>query len=211
MGQRTAIHEQVLSAQTAEDLNRVYGEWASSYDDDLVTKWNYQGPTVTIKWVKYHWSDALPCAQANVLDAGCGTGLAGLALHGEGFRLIHGLDHSPDMLDQARAKGVYQSLEQTDLNQPLQTPDNQYDLVTCVGTFTSSHVSPAALYELLRITKPGGLVALTVRDTFWDEAAFGEILRQVQVNGTAVLLEMRTEPYIPAEGSMCKLLVLMAC
>ena len=44
MGQRTAIHEQVLSAQTAEDSNRVYGEWASSDDYGLVNRSNDQAP-----------------------------------------------------------------------------------------------------------------------------------------------------------------------
>lgn len=209
MGQRTAIHEQVLSAKNAEDLNQAYGAWASSYDDDLIHKWNYQGPAATVKWVTYHWPDLLPREEADVLDAGCGTGLVGVALHGEGFRLIHGLDYSADMLEQARAKGFYQSLEQVDLNQPLKTPNDYYDLVTCVGTFTSAHVRPAAIHELLRVTKSGGLVALTVRETYWREAEFAETLRRVQVDGSAVVLEMRTEPYIPTEGSMCKLLVLM--
>ena len=38
-----------------------------------------------------------------------------------------------------------------------------YNGVTCVGTFTSAHVEPEALHELLRVTRLGGIVCCNVR------------------------------------------------
>jgi ubiquinone/menaquinone biosynthesis C-methylase UbiE len=210
MGNRTEIHEQVLSAASDKELMQAYGRWAASYDSDLIGKWNYQGPATAAKWVVHYWSDQVAPARAHVLDAGCGTGLVGEALDRLGFSIITGVDYSEDMLEQARAKGVYQTLQKVDLNLPLDADSNTYDLVTCVGTFTSAHVQPKALKELLRVTKPRGLLVATVRATFWEEAQFGQALVDSLKNSAASLLELRTEPYIPTEGSDCKLLVLRA-
>jgi predicted TPR repeat methyltransferase len=210
MSNRTEIHEQVLSAASDEELMQTYGKWAASYDSDLIGKWNYQGPAAAAKWVEHYWSHQVAPARAHVLDAGCGTGLVGEALHRLGFSTITGVDCSEDMLKQARAKGVYQTLQKVDLNLPLDADSHTYDLVTCVGTFTSAHVQPKALQELLRVTKPQGLLVATVRATFWEEAHFGQTLVDALKNSAATLLELRSEPYIPTEGSECKLLVLRA-
>jgi hypothetical protein len=55
MGNRTEIHEQVLSAASDKELMQAYGRWAASYDSDLIGKWNYQGPATAAKWVEHYW------------------------------------------------------------------------------------------------------------------------------------------------------------
>ena len=54
-----------------------------------------------------------------------------------------------------------------DMNQPLAIAADVYDAVTCIGTFTSTHVAPEALSELIRVTRSGGTVVFTVRDDYW--------------------------------------------
>jgi len=71
------------------------------------------------------------------------------------------------MLAEARQKRVYQALDCMDMNQPLAIAADAYDAVTCIGTFTSTHVAPEALFELVRVTRPGGAVVFTVRDDYW--------------------------------------------
>jgi len=46
--------------------------------------------------------------KVQVLDLGCGTGLVGQALWDRGFRKIWGVDISPEMIELASFKDVYQ-------------------------------------------------------------------------------------------------------
>jgi len=50
-----------------------------------------------------------------VLDLGCGTGLAGLAISDLPVGPMHGVDLSPRMLAQAAAKGIYATLTEADV------------------------------------------------------------------------------------------------
>ena len=70
-----------------------------------------------------------------------------------------------------------------DLNQPIDTKDNSYDAVMCVGTFTFGHVKPNALDEFVRITKPGGLICFTINEGIHEEYGFDkkiDILKQIK-------------------------------
>jgi len=57
---------------------------------------------------------------------------------------IDGLDSSQKMLKKAAEKQAYLNLTQADLTSSLNIPDNQYDAVISVGTFTCAHVGPVA-------------------------------------------------------------------
>ncbi|MEZ5651116.1 MAG: class I SAM-dependent methyltransferase [Burkholderiaceae bacterium] len=204
MSQREDIHERVLTAKTQQELMDTYGDWAVRYDHDLVESWGYPAPALTVSWLTRYVArrDLL------VLDAGCGTGLVGQILRQQGFETIDGLDYSKGMLAQARAKNVYRHLRQADMNQSLPIADASYDIVTCVGTFTASHVKPDALAELVRITRAGGWLCFTVRSTTWDETRFREHVLALERDGRVRLHEQRTEPYIEQEGASCKLVLL---
>ncbi|EKV27387.1 hypothetical protein C882_1889 [Caenispirillum salinarum AK4] len=70
-----------------------------------------------------------------VLDAGCGTGLVGVELATRGFPVVDGLDISPEMLGEARAKGVYRDLVEADMTKPLTAlATDAYAGVISVGT-----------------------------------------------------------------------------
>jgi SAM-dependent methyltransferase len=57
--------------------------------------------------------------QARILDAGCGTGLAGQILAARGYRNVEGLDLSAGMLREAGKKARYAALHQQTLGEPL--------------------------------------------------------------------------------------------
>jgi len=201
---RSNIHEQVLTATTTDALMDTYGGWAEQYDHDLTKAWGYPAPERAVQQLKRY----VPDANATILDAGCGTGLVGQLLRQQGFTNVNGLDFSAGMLAQAKEKQVYSTLLQADMNRPLAIPDGAYQAVTCVGTFTSAHVKPDALSELVRITCTGGFVVFTVRDTYWAETNFDHHIMSLCQSNRVRLHECRTEPYIQEEGSECKLLVL---
>ena len=140
-----------------------------------------------------------------ILDAGCGTGLVGLALASQGYTNITGLDYSEAMLDEAAGKGVYESLERADLTAPLALSANHFDAVTCVGTLTLGHVGPEALTELIRVTRPGGYLCFSVRDEAWAEHCYAEVLEAHVAAGRCSEVETRSAPYIEEDGSTCQL------
>lgn len=105
-----------------------------------------------------------PPHAALILDVACGTGLVAAELQARGFLQLHGVDGSPEMLDQARARGLYQHLSLCILGQePLPSPEGTFDAVLIVGALSDGQVPCSAVPELLRVTKPGGLVCLTTR------------------------------------------------
>jgi predicted TPR repeat methyltransferase len=69
----------------------------------------------------------------DILDIGCGTGLAG-ALVRSLARRLDGVDLAPAMLDKARAKSVYDSLEQSDLVAFMSARSGSYDAILAAAT-----------------------------------------------------------------------------
>ena len=198
---RKEIHDKVLNASNKEELNDVYGEWAERYDHDLLNEMGYVAPVAAGRMLL----DYLDDKAALVMDAGCGTGLVGEYLHREGYLNIEGLDYSEEMLEKAREKNLYKKLSQGDLMVQLDIAENTFDAIISVGTFTCGHVGPAALGELVRITKPGGFICFTVRDQAWEADNYHAEMGQIEENGHWKLMEERTEDYIQDEGSSCKI------
>ena len=204
MGKITKVHAQALSAHSTDVLLAVYDEWAARYDHDLTEEWGYSTPARVVDFLCQYLNQSNPL----VLDAGCGTGLVGVALANAGVARVEGIDFSGAMLREAAGKKIYCQLHCLDMNDDLPLASGRYDGVTCVGTFTTAHVQPKALYELVRVTRPGGILSFSVRIEYWNATHFRSLLTAMDVAGAAVLEEVRTEPYVDSEGSKCKLVVL---
>jgi predicted TPR repeat methyltransferase len=105
---------------------------------------------------------------ARILDLGCGTGLVGEELKKHGYKNIHGVDLTPELLESAKAKGIYGLLQQGSMGSPeckdLGIGANQYDATICVGTLALAHVKSEGLDDLVHVVKPGGLVCFSIRD-----------------------------------------------
>jgi SAM-dependent methyltransferase len=95
---------------------------------------------------------------ASILDAGCGSGrmLDELADLGE----VHGIDASRLAVEAARARGH----ERVELGAIERLPfrDASFDLVTCLDVLEHTPDELATLTELLRVTRPGGHLLVTV-------------------------------------------------
>ncbi len=147
-----------------EECRSAYSDWAESYEKDTVEDMGYVAPSIVAEKL-----ETLVDSSAVILDAGCGTGLAGAEMAKRGFRAVDGMDLSPEMLDVAREKDVYRDLQVADMTGPLDYETDVYDAVTCVGTFTHAHVGPQGFNELVRVTKPTGFVVATVHEDVWDD------------------------------------------
>ena len=139
-----------------------------------------------------------------VLDAGCGTGLAGAELAKRGFETVDGMDISPEMLGIAREKNAYRDLRIEDMTGPLSYETDAYDAVSCVGTFTHAHVGPKGFDELIRITKPGGLVIATVHENVWPDG-YEEHFETIEKSGRATVKSIEESPYHLDKCRLCVL------
>ena len=198
--ERNELLQRVLNATNHTELMDAYKDWAASYDTDLLEGFQYSAPTITAGVL----NDYLDDKNARILDAGCGTGLVGEILKQQGYRDIDGLDYSADMLREAGKKNVYGNLIQADLTRRLDIPDNAYDAVICVGTFTLGHVGPEAFRELLRVTRKDGYICFTVRMTAYEQHDYRSKMLDLEVKKAWELQELRTATYFQSDNTPCK-------
>ena len=207
MGEQAEIHVKILTAASTDELMEVYDGWADRYDKELLEDWGYTSPQKAVQLLL----EVMDSRDLKVLDAGCGTGLVGELLKEAGVSSLSGIDYSPGMLAEAERKGVYGALHTMDMNLPLTLPSNSFDAVTCIGTFTSTHVKPETIRELTRVTRSGGALVFTVRDDYWQSTNFSDLVTELHVSGIARIEQIRLEPYIHSEGSKCRFVVLGVC
>ncbi len=152
--------------RTGEETRDFYDRWSQVYDEELSEN-AYSQPTRCALAMAMQLSDR----DAPILDAGCGTGLSGLALAAAGFTWIDGCDFSPGMIEKAKKLKLYRSLFIADLNRTLAVPDATYGGLAAVGVFSFGHVKASAVDEFHRIVRPGGIIVIGVNDHFYREGS----------------------------------------
>ena len=153
----------------------VYEEWAQNYDSDNDHLLGTVSQPQCVKLVAKELEDK----NAEMIDIGCGTGLVGEHLKAFGFKNFDGIDISEKMLEIAKTRG-YRKLLLGSLNKDLPIYNNTYDVTFCVGVFTHGHVKSDRVSELLRITKPGGLICFTVNEGVYEEYGFKNTIYQYE-------------------------------
>ncbi|NEO28974.1 MAG: class I SAM-dependent methyltransferase [Symploca sp. SIO3C6] len=161
--------EKVKSAQNNQELSNIYDHWSQEYDESVLS-FGYNPPAVISGLV----GRFIQSTDANILDAGVGTGMVGELLSILGYTNLVGIDLSLGMLERARKKQVYQDLRQMVLGQPLDFTDNAFDAVVSAGTFSANHAPPESFDEFMRIVKPQGFIIVAIRV---DVAAYIDTIR----------------------------------
>nr|POF17528.1 williams-beuren syndrome chromosomal region 27 protein [Quercus suber] len=193
-------------ASSPDDCKKLYSEWAATYNLDVNSPaMEYVAPTMVAQAV----GAANGRIDGSILDAGCGTGLVGVALHQAGARNIDGLDLSPEMIELAEKTAVYNTLNTADLCQRIDIPNAKYDVVTCCGTLTHGHVGPdPALKEFIRITKKGGVVVATVLDDIWSSGGFKAEVERLKVEGSVEVVSTESMEYRRGDAVRARVLVM---
>jgi SAM-dependent methyltransferase len=125
---------------------------------------------------------AARCARtvSDVLDVGCGTGRYLIPLTAAGFR-VTGLDNSPDMLAQCRARlerrNLQAALVQSDFTQMAES--GAYDAVLCMDSticyLTESEDIIKTLSLFAHALRPGGVLVLEILNAFANVQSLGEM------------------------------------
>ena len=185
----------IYKLKTTDEVMRYYDEWGikNKYDQDMV-EWNYTGPKECVDVFKKYTKDK----NIKIFDAGCGTGLVGLELKKFGYNNYDGADLSQKLLDLV-PKNLYKKLLKADLNKKIQSEDNSYDAVMCVGTFTFGHVKANALEEFIRITKNNGLICFTINEGIYEEYGFDKKINELNEKKLWQMKEFFKSDYIASK------------
>ena len=143
-----------------------FDRFAASFDATL-KRLDYRAPELVAGAVAERLGE--PKADKDILDLGCGTGLAGLLLTSYKKHLV-GVDLSTKMMELARQRGCYDALSKAELQSYMEKqPPAHVDIAICVDTLVYIGALERTYMGAAHILKPGGLFIATV-EALPDEA-----------------------------------------
>lgn len=157
----------VYGLGSPQAMQEHYSKWASSYDDEV----GGNGYATPKRVADALWSK-LPEADTPILDYGCGTGLSGLALANVGYRVIDGMDPTPEMLQGAKAKAVYRNLFGFEITDPTPVQPDTYKAITAIGVIGTGAAPPETLDMLMNALPKGGFLAFSFNDLTLAEPSY---------------------------------------
>jgi predicted TPR repeat methyltransferase len=111
-------------------VEALFDGYATQFAQHVVQVLNYRAHEVLTRPL----ATLHPERFASVLDLGCGTGLCGPLVKPRADRLV-GVDLSAQMIEQARALGVYDHLVHADITEHLRHANERHDLVLAADVF----------------------------------------------------------------------------
>ena len=182
----------IYKLTSKDKVLKYYDDWTKNaqFNQDMI-EWEYTAPVNTVQLLDKYIHDK----NIKILDAGCGSGLAGIELKKRGYTNIYGVDFSKSMLNLI-PNNIYQTVELIDLNEPLKYDDNDFGAIICVGTFTYGHVKAHALDEFIRVTNKNGYICFTINEGIYTEYKFDKKINELSKNKSWEVLNLSKSSYI---------------
>lgn len=140
----------------------LFDQYADRYDAEAVDTLGYRGPEVLAHALARVLGP--PAGALDVLDLGCGTGLAGRALRPFARRL-EGVDLSPNMVAKAEARGIYDKLLVGDMVAAVAEAAAAWDLIGAADALAYVGDLEPLFAAVRRALKPEGAFAALVEDS----------------------------------------------
>lgn len=193
-------------------VRETFDAFAPGFEQRVVGELGYRVPELLAALVL----PGLP-PEAQGLDLGCGTGLAGAALRGR-LAALTGVDLSARMLELAAAKGCYTALHEAELSNWLSgAPAAAFDLVLAADVFIYIGDLEDTFAGVARVLRPGGQFAFSIELCEGQDYRLQETGRYAQSPAYVAALAGRhglalrhTQPWEVREGMPGRLFVL-AC
>lgn len=153
------IRGETTTTAPADYVKNVFDMYADNFDQHLVDVLQYRVPEMLRELVGEH---AAPSAQSlDIIDLGCGTGLCAPLFRGVA-RTLHGVDLSPRMIDKARERNLYDTLEVGDVAASLRAQADAWDFVISADVFVYIGDLQEVFAACFTALRPGGLFAFSV-------------------------------------------------
>ncbi|MBA2965473.1 MULTISPECIES: methyltransferase domain-containing protein [Ramlibacter] len=135
-------------------VRQLFDSYAGEFDQHLVQALGYRAPQLLVDGLQGRRFQA-------ALDLGCGTGLCAPLLRPIAQRL-DGIDLSPNMVRQARARGLYDEVVEADLAPHLAATPRRYDLLLAADVFIYVGDLEAVFAGAARVLEDGGAFCFSV-------------------------------------------------
>jgi predicted TPR repeat methyltransferase len=159
-------------------IRALFDGYAPDFDDALTGGLRYRAPDMLL-YAAARAGGGEAMRFADVLDLGCGTGLAGAAFRPFCERLV-GVDLSRGMLAEARGKGLYDELVEAEAMTYLRAEAERgahYDIVLAADVLIYFHELRQVPPVAAKVLKPGGVLAFTVETHDGDGVILRDTLR----------------------------------
>ena len=153
----TLSHVIPPSRVPARAVANLFDKYAENFDDHLVNRLQYRVPELIAGAVAATKPDKL----LDVLDLGCGTGLCGMLLRPMASTLA-GVDLSAGMIEKSKSRGVYDTLEVSDLVDAMRKAGRAFDLVAAGDVLNYLGDLSLAFEAAAGCLRAGGLFAFSV-------------------------------------------------
>jgi predicted TPR repeat methyltransferase len=200
------------AAMSPDYVRALFDQYAPRFDDALANL-AYSAPSLLRESVEAVCAGVMPRFGA-MLDLGCGTGLAGARFRPHVDWLV-GVDLSPRMTAEARAKGLYDRLAVGDIGAFLREQDEAaFHLVVAADVFVYFADLAPVCAAVAGVLAPHGLFAFSVETHAAEGVILGDKLRyahgkphvRAALEGAGLLLRQmtfvstRTENTMPVPG-----------
>jgi len=158
-------------------VRTLFDGYAPGFDAALIEGLNYRAPELLFKAVQAMHGGRMKFG--SVLDLGCGTGLAALPFRPFSDWMV-GVDLSTAMLAQARAKGLYDRLIESEVRAFLKDEAKigaHYHLVLAADVFMYFDDLGPVLKATAQVVAPAGKLAFSVETHDGDGVLLRETLR----------------------------------
>lgn len=133
-------------------VRQVFDNFADNFDATL-KRLDYRAPQALVEAL--HETCDMGEGKADILDAGCGTGLCGPLLRRLAKRLV-GVDLSAGMLAKAGELGIYDELHEAELGDYLQRQAGAFDVVLSADTLVYFGDLNPVIAAAAAALRPGG-------------------------------------------------------
>lgn len=167
-------YEKILKVQrpglTWPQSQEAYFGWNGRSYEEAEIAVGYRGA----EWAADYLANLGLPTEAKILDVCAGTGLVAKHLQARGYDNVEALDSSKEMLKGSVGRGYKKfhicTIGCDDLSSCIGVA--QYDAITCAGGFAEAHLLPAALWEMVKLTKAGGYIVNVMREADRRECTF---------------------------------------
>jgi len=154
-----ALKDETPPARASDrTIQQIYKDFAWNYETRMRVDLEYKGPERMADAIRTVMPEP---SNLKILDLGCGSGLAGVTFRPWARELI-GLDLSPEMVDLAKKRDIYDRLDVGEITEWLKQGNESFDLIaSCDVVIYFGDVSALVAGAKERL-KPGGLFAFSM-------------------------------------------------
>jgi predicted TPR repeat methyltransferase len=154
-----ALRDGAPPARVPDDcIRQLYQRFSSFFESNLQDELDYQGPKRIRDLVNLVTGNRNGVA---TLDLGCGSGLAGAQLKPISASMV-GIDLSPEMIELARNRDIYDALEVAEITSWLLDRRRRFDIIVACDTLIYFGDLRQVLVPAAGLVEQGGIIAFSV-------------------------------------------------